>query len=704
MPSTPLTFLYAALAENPACGPSSYEDAVRCGNPMKSGGGVDEMAASEDIEVVVSKEASKDGIEVGMASDGSVFGRAKVPSPSTPGTVPITPDSSLGTQSKDSKEEAGPLMPSVPELNPIEDIGKLQRRPLSLVKNGSFQSTATTTVCSNSSKRSSASRKSRCTTPDDIERAREVEISEEDGSFPEANATLSKSSSTLSQLAGRERETASPTSADVSSLSDPEYKGGVISIGDDRPVATPSKLDFSFAPVTRPSFDVLCHEHALRQGATEFKLQPKSEIQPPPKSSSFAATSNMFTKDDVDAITPLQVTAYLTSDERKKISTKVLSAKLKKGYTLADATNICESCNMPQLSASGKLVEGCVICPVLKKQVLKKILAAATPDVDIDASSFATTQSADVRTADLSLGDKSLPLADGSKEANGKGTAGGDNVVKERGFNARQSLLNAFKTQLHYEGLRSSLSCNINLPLESDDDNDAGRSADPILQARDMIWNGAAQVSEALKESVPKCHDHIEEGKKAVAVSGELMMQRASMVPEALRYKHQGVTADVGCRALAFDEVKGNVAHVAEVLAGRTGCSARFCVESDAAGDIIDNDPIAEQRREPAPVKFGQSNGDKVIVEDASDDAEETGIPWNRTVESLDLHLLGDMVEKGEIPPTTINKPFDEESGEQDERVEGHLDPAEVVSACKQLVLPAALSLDSPKSQEEDQN
>eukprot|EP00579_Thalassiosira_antarctica_P001272 CAMPEP_0201865618 /NCGR_PEP_ID=MMETSP0902-20130614/443_1 /ASSEMBLY_ACC=CAM_ASM_000551 /TAXON_ID=420261 /ORGANISM="Thalassiosira antarctica, Strain CCMP982" /LENGTH=267 /DNA_ID=CAMNT_0048390409 /DNA_START=126 /DNA_END=929 /DNA_ORIENTATION=+ len=86
------------------------------------------------------------------------------------------------------------------------------------------------------------------------------------------------------------------------------------------------------------------------------------------------ATSSMFTNDDIDSITPLQITTYLTMKQREKIAIKVLYSKLKKGFSLTNGKDVCATCSMPRLSKSSKMVEKCAICPVLKKRVLKKIL------------------------------------------------------------------------------------------------------------------------------------------------------------------------------------------------------------------------------------------------------------------------------------------------------------------------------------------
>lgn len=110
------------------------------------------------------------------------------------------------------------------------------------------------------------------------------------------------------------------------------------------------------------------------------------------------ATSTMFTAEDVNSITPLQITTYLTLEERKNIGTKVLSSKMRRGYTLASGSEavggnsggvstVCNTCDMPLLCKKSKVLNECAICPVLKKKVLKKILASTSVEtVTADAS------------------------------------------------------------------------------------------------------------------------------------------------------------------------------------------------------------------------------------------------------------------------------------------------------------------------------
>ena len=92
------------------------------------------------------------------------------------------------------------------------------------------------------------------------------------------------------------------------------------------------------------------------------------------------ASTNIFTKQEIDSITSGQIAVYLSLEERKSIGTKVLSEKMMRGYSIAVSTEettnstVCNTCDMPMLTKSGKLLDSCIICPVLKKKTLKRIL------------------------------------------------------------------------------------------------------------------------------------------------------------------------------------------------------------------------------------------------------------------------------------------------------------------------------------------
>ena len=96
------------------------------------------------------------------------------------------------------------------------------------------------------------------------------------------------------------------------------------------------------------------------------------------------ASTSIFTKKEIESITSGQIAVYLTLEERKSIGTKVLSEKMMRGYSIAvsvqeptdgkPGSTVCDTCDMPMLTKSGKLLESCVICPVLKKKTLKRIL------------------------------------------------------------------------------------------------------------------------------------------------------------------------------------------------------------------------------------------------------------------------------------------------------------------------------------------
>jgi uncharacterized Zn finger protein (UPF0148 family) len=61
----------------------------------------------------------------------------------------------------------------------------------------------------------------------------------------------------------------------------------------------------------------------------------------------------------------------LDCGHRREVATKVLGAKMLKGYTLQETT--CDRCGMPQMEKSGQI--SCVVCPALAKKAIKKLRA-----------------------------------------------------------------------------------------------------------------------------------------------------------------------------------------------------------------------------------------------------------------------------------------------------------------------------------------
>ena len=95
------------------------------------------------------------------------------------------------------------------------------------------------------------------------------------------------------------------------------------------------------------------------------------------------ATTQMFTAEELSSITRLQMSIYLTLNERQTISTRVLNSNLKEGVTVS-SNKVCKECNMPllipkqQQECKGeRREEECLVCPELKKCVLQKILDGA---------------------------------------------------------------------------------------------------------------------------------------------------------------------------------------------------------------------------------------------------------------------------------------------------------------------------------------
>jgi len=239
-------------------------------------------------------------------------------------------------------------------------------------------------------------------------------------------------------------------------------------------------------------------------------------------SNSTLATSNMFSKEDLDAITPLQITTYLTVEERKKIGTKVLASKLRGGgYVLAFSGRVvCDSCNLPLVSTSdGGPVEACVICPLLKKKVLKKILEGVTePPSGTGHGPYVPVVPVAERHSNVAF--VTIPAQQG---------------VNVNCPMDNDSLFGDAKS--YYNGLRSSLA--------SFDCQQYDSGMDTIEYARVELAKKKVQLSQILKDSGVKCHESdFEEYNKAVALAGEMVVHRVALVPDALQYRENNAAAN----------------------------------------------------------------------------------------------------------------------------------------------------------------
>lgn len=59
-------------------------------------------------------------------------------------------------------------------------------------------------------------------------------------------------------------------------------------------------------------------------------------------------------------------------EKRRQIATKVLGSKMVQGYTLLESQ--CSKCNMPMMEKAGQANLACVVCPVLKIKIQKKLM------------------------------------------------------------------------------------------------------------------------------------------------------------------------------------------------------------------------------------------------------------------------------------------------------------------------------------------
>ena len=292
------------------------------------------------------------------------------------------------------------------------------------------------------------------------------------------------------------------------------------SIGQDR-----SSEDMSF---TATAEVIKSKKKQVQEVVEDIKIVKQQEAPP-------LATTNMFTKEDLDAITPRQINSYLTKKEQKEICTHLLSSNC--SYTLAaDKNEACNVCNMPKLYSSGELVVICEICPVLKERVLKKILHPGTPittsssNVDVtDVNNAGLIDIADLSPfeQDLLVGalscgsstamksDDSVAHDDGtSSKDNTEISTANDNFIVE----TKKSVIDGvFNTKQIYDNLKSSFVCNF-------DELEVPAGGDSVELAREML---GAKVHLLLAE-MAKCN-------QAVEVASEMLSSKVSEYTDSVQ-------------------------------------------------------------------------------------------------------------------------------------------------------------------------
>ena len=163
-----------------------------------------------------------------------------------------------------------------------------------------------------------------------------------------------------------------------------------------------------FMKTAATPFDELSHDNSSSQGSSSkdgsdkenniktFQRYPSDEALNYKKSTVTTSTTNtndnrnaspiattqMFTTEELSSITKLQMSTYLTLNERQSISTRILKSNLKE--CTVSTNMVCKECNMPLLIPKQKQEckeecreEWCLVCPELKKCVLQKILDGA---------------------------------------------------------------------------------------------------------------------------------------------------------------------------------------------------------------------------------------------------------------------------------------------------------------------------------------
>ena len=376
----------------------------------------------------------------------------------------------------------------------------------------------------------------------------------------------------------------------------------------------------------------------------ENQMHVFEDVKPMQKKETISlATTTMFTDEDLDAITPRQIKSYLTKNERKKISTNVLSSK---GYTLVTESKYgsCLVCNMPKFySSSGELVDTCVICPALKKHVLEKILEGASPLTIPSDSCFADACLQDIAD-DLSPFEQDLLVAAPTAAMpRGSSTDTKDDVIFEnhasqsrrdnRDFSPTNDnfILNTKKSAIdgvvsaksYYDSLKSSFLCNF-------DEFEVPEGKDSVEYAREML----ATKVDVLSENMPsECNPDIdmEYHKESVAVAGEMFASKVASVRQS--------KVAVG---LEFEEVRHATQHAARVLTANNVSCIPGALKSgglptgDVEGNAVKNVHVhgaaelhsvgtkAELKASAETALIDQDDQDEtIIVETASEDANE---------------------------------------------------------------------------------
>jgi len=325
-----------------------------------------------------------------------------------------------------------------------------------------------------------------------------------------------------------------------------------------------------------PSDEALINNKLSSAATTNTNADRNSNTSPT------IATTQMFTTEELSSITALQISTYLTLNERQSISMKALNSNLKE-YNTVSSNKVCKECNMPLLitkqQGEGESKEecskgeGCLVCPELKKCVLQKILDGASSTTGSTSGSILSNDMANKK--EKSGTNKSSYKEEGNEGGNQSQckflptlpTTDNLGILQE----LQASLLNVYNQSMQCQAdtteyISSTTNKVYNQSIKCQQDTTeyvATTTTDAIEEGRQMLVNSKLECHEA---------DFV---KSTVDKGSEIMLGKLNRSSEASKSK-EDTSANSGkkrredtlasCNGLDFNEVKQCTVHAMELF------------------------------------------------------------------------------------------------------------------------------------------
>jgi len=680
MASKTIQHIYAAIAENPSCGSTNYTCGV--------GGNADTTLSGVGVSFQQQQTKTNDdnNVEVGMRTDREVFsselpsspqkencnmGTKKYSKESLKLTPDTSPESSLeyaissidGSNGGNTDEYgSGPQLPSLNEQDVsftnigattglamkkssiyTTDAGGTFTQPnvitlegqLGINNEGREQGVEQGVVATKDSL-SLGSSLNNSSMPDSIELSREED--DDDVQHNSSNENGGRQQQTVSEFM---KTTATP----FDELSQDSISKGSSSNGSDK-------------ENVNKTFQRYPSDEALNNSKLSTTTASATVATNTDRNASPIATTQMFTTQELSSITALQMSTYLTINERQTISMQVLNSNLKK-YTVS-SDKVCKECNMPLLIPKQKEEckreclgkEECLVCPELKKFVLQKIL---------DGAASTSGSGSILSPYEYERGKKEkLDTNESSKKEDNEGkdhsqckflptlpTTDNLGILQE----LQASLLNVYNQSIQCQAdtteyISSTTNKVYNQSIKCHNDTTeyvATTTTDAIEETRQMLVNSKLECHEA---------DFVT---STVDKGSEIMLGKLNRSSEASSKSKEDTSANSGkkrredmslasCNGLDFNEVKQCTIHAMELFTSsvtrQVQCkpsSSEVTKECVAVDSVIE----AREHKEGKKKKSGSVSlldqdddeeqedilvDNKVIVEDASEgDVEENG-------------------------------------------------------------------------------